>query len=456
MKSVLLVSVNREKNPYPVAPLGLLYIAHALRNHGFRVSILDLCFSNNIPRDIKAAVKSFVPDFVGVSIRNIDNLSFPKSISYLPEIKEIIRQVKSYTSAPVILGGSAFSLFPESLLRFTGCSMGITGEGEEAFVKLIKSIGSDRLDRIPNLAWSKSGIFRQNKIVCLENKDYILGRDLIDNNLYMKFGGMGNVQTKRGCKFRCTYCTYPFLEGNHYRLRNPGIIAREIKELKNKYKINHIFFVDSVFNYPVDHAACICKEIIGKKINITWSCFAWPHHISAGLLELMRRAGCTHIEFGSDAFAENILTRLNKPFSINDIISVSKNCKKIGIKFCHYVIFGSPGEDKQTLKEAFRNLEMVKSTAIIAMLGIRIYPNTQLQKISIKENIIEPKDELLKPRFYLSKKISSKLLVNRVAEFARNTSNCVAPGLGIRSSERMFETLRKHYYQGPLWGYLGG
>lgn len=456
MKSVLLVSANREKNPYPVAPLGLLYIAHALPNHGFSVSILDLCFSKNIPRDIKAAIKSFVPDFVGVSIRNIDNLSFPKSISYLTEIKEIIRHVKSCTNAPVILGGSAFSLFPESLLRSTGCSMGIVGEGEMAFIKLLKSISSNSLDTVPNLAWFKRGIFRQNSIVCLESKDYVLRRGLIDNNLYTKLGGMGNVQTKRGCKFRCTYCTYPFLEGNRYRLRNPGIIAQEIKELKNKYKINHIFFVDSVFNYPVDHAAAICKEIIDKKINITWSCFAWPHHISGDLLELMKMSGCTHIEFGSDAFSEKILARLHKPFSISDIMSASKRCKKSGIKFCHYVIFGSPGEDKQTLKEAFRNLKQVKSTAVIAMLGVRIYPNTELQKISIKENIIEPEDGLLEPCFYLSPKIPAKFLVNRVAEFARSTSNCVAPGLDIRSSERMFETLRKHYHQGPLWGYLGG
>ena len=458
MKKVLLISANQEKNPYPVAPLGLLYIAHALKHNGLKVSILDLCFSKNIPIVIKDSIQSFKPNFVGVSIRNVDNLSFPASVSYLPEVKNVIRYVKANTKAPVVLGGSAFSLFPEGLLRLTGCSVGIVGEGEEAFIKLIKSINFNRdsLNVVPNLAWIKGNAFHQNNIKCLKSEDYVLERELINNSWYSKFGGMGNIQTKRGCKFRCSYCTYPFLEGSSYRLRKPEIIAQEMKALKTKYKINHIFFVDSVFNYPVDHAAAICEEILRKKINIAWSCFAWPHRTSGKLLELMKMSGCTHIEFGSDAFSEKTLAMLHKPFSVDDIMSISERCKKTGIKCCHYVIFGAPGEDRRTLEEAFRNLKQIKSTAIIAMAGIRIYPNTELQKISIREKIISSEDDLLEPRFYLSPKMPHKFLLNRVTEFARSMPNCVAPGLDIRSSGRMFETLRKHYPQGPLWGYLGG
>jgi len=458
MKSVLLLSVNQEKIPYPVAPLGLLYIAHALRHNGFRVSILDLCFSKNISRDIKVSIKFFKPNFIGVSVRNIDNLSFPRSVSYLPAIKNVVNQVRLNTKVPIILGGSAFSLFPEDLLRLTKCLMGVVGEGEEAFVKLIGLISSNSngFDTIPNLAWIKEGKFHQNDMKCSKVKDYVIERELINNKLYSEFGGMGNVQTKRGCKFGCTYCTYPLLEGNQYRLRKPEVIVKEMVALKTKYKINHIFFVDSVFNYPVDHAIAICEEILRKKIKVTWSCFAWPHRTSGKLLELMQKAGCTHIEFGSDAFSDKVLKMLHKPFTVQDIMLISERCRKVGIKFCHYVIFGAPGENKQTIEEAFKNLKKVKSTAIIAMVGIRIYPNTELQEISIRERIINSEDNLLKPRFYFSPKIPFKYLLNKVAEFTRNTPNCVAPGLDIRSSGRMFEIVRKHYPQGPLWGYLGG
>ncbi len=457
MKSVLLVSANQEKNPYPVAPLGLLYIAHALKHNGFKVSILDLCFSKNIHRDIRDSIQSFKPNFVGVSIRNVDNLSFPKSISYLPTVKNVIRHVKSNTNAPVILGGSAFSLFPEGILRFTGCKMGIAGEGENAFIFLLRRLISSEVNfsSIPNLSWISANKFYQNKLCCDAPVDFIVERGLINNRLYNKFGGMGNIQTKRGCRFRCAYCTYPFLEGHAYRLRSPELIAEEIRFLKKRYSINHIFFVDSVFNYPTGHATAICRAIIRKRSSVTWSCFAWPHRMNKKFLSLMKQAGCTHIEFGSDSLSEITLKRLHKPFSIKDIIHTSALCKEVGIKFCHYVIFGSPGENNNTLNESFRNIKKLKSTAVIAMVGIRIYPGTELEKISIKENIIKKNEDLLHPRFYLSPGIKEEELLAKVSDFARDNPNCIVPGMGIMSSGEMYETLRKHYKDGPLWGYLG-
>ena len=88
MKKVLLISVNQEKVPYPVAPIGLLYVAHALKKSRFDVSILDLCFSEDTHGDIKRELRRRAPDFIGVSLRNVDNLTFPRSVSYLPAIKE--------------------------------------------------------------------------------------------------------------------------------------------------------------------------------------------------------------------------------------------------------------------------------------------------------------------------------------------------------------------------------
>jgi radical SAM superfamily enzyme YgiQ (UPF0313 family) len=173
------------------------------------------------------------------------------------------------------------------------------------------------------------------------------------------------------------------------------------------------------------------------------------------ILSLMKQAGCTHIEFGSDSLSETTLKRLRKPFSVKDIVHTSDLCKEAGIKFCHYVIFGSPGENNNTLKESFENIKKLKSTAVIAMVGVRIYPGTELHKISIVENIIRKDEDLLRPHFYLSSKIGRKELLAKVSGFARDNPNCIVPGMGIMSSDRMYETLRRHYKEGPLWGYLG-
>jgi len=38
---ILLVSVNREKMPYPVFPLGLAYLVKVLREEGYPIEVID-------------------------------------------------------------------------------------------------------------------------------------------------------------------------------------------------------------------------------------------------------------------------------------------------------------------------------------------------------------------------------------------------------------------------------
>lgn len=457
MKSVLLVSANQEKNPYPVAPLGLLYIAHALKHNGFKVSILDLCFSKDPRADIKNTITKQKPDFVGVSIRNVDNLTFPQSVSYLPAVKDTITTIKRHTRAPLVLGGSAFSLFPEKMLEFLDCNWGIVGEGEEAMAALLTHFEKKDVDHqnIENLIWRQGSLIRRNRVKYLNSCfDSILDYSFIDTHAYAKFAGMVNVQTKRGCRFKCSYCTYPAIEGKRYRLRSPETIAREMNLLHKKYGVPHIFFVDDVFTSPAVHAMKVCEALIKKGVTMRWSCFASPYGISKNLLMLMKKAGCTHIEFGSDALSKKVLAKLRKPFTVEDVVEASRLCKEVGIKCAHYIIFGAPGENQATLREGFTMIRKLKGDTVIAMLGIRIYPNTELEQVSLHEGIISKQTDLLFPHFYLSKELPVAKLLEQVSTFACDDPRCVVPGLGIRSSQKMYAILRKHYREGPLWGYL--
>ncbi|MEI8175847.1 MAG: lipid biosynthesis B12-binding/radical SAM protein [Candidatus Omnitrophota bacterium] len=458
MKSVLLISPNQEKIPYPVAPIGLLYIADALKKALFKVSLLDLCFSENIRRDIETRIRRSKPDYIGISLRNVDNLTFPKSISYLPAFKGIVRTIRRCTGAPIVLGGSAFSLFPREILSFLECEWGVAGEGEEAFVELLNVFRDDTAayGKIDNLAWKKKGEILLNRVRHMSSSsEYAPDYGLIDNALYMKRGGMANLQTKRGCRFRCSYCTYPSIEGKTYRLRPPEAVAADMSLLQRKYAVSHVFFVDDVFTYPAAHASAVCEALIKKGTRMRWSCFASPSGISGTLLAQMKKAGCTHIEFGSDSLSDRVLTKMRKPFLSDDILRAGRLCKEAGIKCAHYIIFGAPGENRVTLKEQFRAIRVLEGDAVIAMIGIRIYPGTQLQKVSLREKIIKSGDDLLSPRFYLSPEISQRELLERVARFTRSAAQCIVPGLEIRSSEKMYSVLRAHYQEGPLWGYLG-
>ncbi len=183
-KSILLISANQEKNPYPVAPLGLLFIANALKTAGCSVSLLDLCFSEDVGSDIRAKVQEVSPDLIGVSIRNVDNLTFPQTVSYLPVVKNIVDKIKAATTTPIVLGGSAFSLFPEKMLNYMQCDFGILGEGEDAMSELLASLGRKQQDfsNVSNLVWRRDGAVVINQLKYLQTSfDKALDYGFVDN-----------------------------------------------------------------------------------------------------------------------------------------------------------------------------------------------------------------------------------------------------------------------------------
>ncbi|MFO7870764.1 MAG: lipid biosynthesis B12-binding/radical SAM protein [Kiritimatiellia bacterium] len=455
---VLLVSANRERVPCPVAPIGLLYLAEVLLSRGVEVSILDLCFSDDVESDIRRRLKEFPPSLIGVSIRNIDNLSFPGIVSYVPGLRRAVTALRRNSEAPVVLGGSAFSLFPARLLEELDCDLGVTGEGEQAFAEIagLVSAGNSDFSGVPNVVRRSAHGFQANPVSRPGIPDLLTSRELIENNKYFRMGGMGNIQTKRGCSFKCSYCTYPLIEGRKYRLREPESVAGEMELLEKRYNLKHVFMVDDVFNCPVDHAEAVCESIIAKSLSVQWSCFASPGHVTGRLMKLMKRAGCRHVEFGSDGLSPEILESLNKSFTVEQVFEASRECMAAGLKCAHYVMFGGPGETRGTLHRAFENIQRLECTAVIVMTGIRIYPRTELEKRSLAEGITGPGEDLLEPKFYLSPEVPPDMLLKEVSDFAAKSPHCVAPGLNIRSSGKMLEVLRRHYRHGPLWGYLGG
>jgi radical SAM superfamily enzyme YgiQ (UPF0313 family) len=451
---VLFISVNNEKDPYPVAPIGAAYVAKALHNNHHDVRILDLCFVEDDYPVIAASLKDFAPDIIGVSIRNIDNLTYKRSMFYMPRIRRITDFIKSKTSAPIVVGGSGFSIFPEEVLKYLEVEVGIIGEGETAFAQFVDAINNDTpFHTIQNLCYIRDGKFNANNMVFTQIHDYP-ERSLLNNSSYLEFGGMGNIQSKRGCPFKCNYCTYPHIEGNTLRLREPVDVVEELKEMRSLYGIDYVFFVDDIFNFPEDHAAVLCEEIIRNDLAIDWTCFATPKGMTRQLAELMKMSGCKGVEFGSDAGSEKTLKGLGKHFTPDDIAHAAECCNVIDLPNAHYIIIAGPEEDRSALAESILLFEKIEPTAVIALLGLRIYPNTQLHQRAVREGIIEKDRNLLEPVFYISPALEYEELLQYVSDYARGQQNWIVPGLNIRCDSNMMALLRKMGNKGPLWNMI--
>lgn len=462
---LLLISANQELFPDPIFPLGPAYVAAAARGAGHDVRVVDL-LGQDCPRDVLLReIEAHPPDVVAISLRNLDNAAYPNTKNYLPSYKTLIQEVRALLAPeniPVIVGGSAFSLMPDLLLDELKADFGISGEAEESFPLLL-----DALENHKPLSCIPGAVFRStasSPTVVVPpapsmNLPYALaGRvrpahDLFDLKGYVRKGGMANIQTKRGCAFRCKYCTYPLLEGSSFRLRPPNEVADEIEELVRKWHVHSFFIVDSIFNTPPDHAEQVCEAIIRKKLRIRWSCYATPAGMTMTLLKKMKQAGCDGIELGTDSGETSILAGLGKSFSVAHMKTVGEWCQTLDLVVCHTLIFGGPGETVESVQETCRVVEETRPTAVVAMAGIRIYPDTPLARIAEEMGIITERKQYLSPVFYLEPELEP-VLMKMLLSFAEPRGNWILPGLVTPLKPRTQRIIRLVGYRRPLWHLL--
>jgi radical SAM superfamily enzyme YgiQ (UPF0313 family) len=450
---ILLISVNRERMPFPVFPLGLAYIAKTLREDGHPMDVMDLCFSQDISVDLKSTLRRFEPGLIGISLRNLDNLTYPTSVSYLKEVEEVIRICRQNGSSRLVIGGSGYSLAPRELLRHLDVDFGIVGEGEEVFLQLVRSLEKgEPISPSPHLLVKEKPfppLIEGASVFPLQGPD----RSFFKTHRYLEEGGMGNIQTKRGCPFSCIYCTYPLLEGKKVRLRKTEEVVNEIQLLVEE-EVDYIYFVDDIFNHPPSFAETLCREMVRRKVDVKWSAFVNPSFLSETLLQWMKEAGCVGIEFGTDSGSSRMLENYKKSFTREDIIRSSTLCSTLQIYHCHYLLLGGPGEDEETIEESFQLMDQVDPTAVIAMLGIRIYPGTELEKISVSQGVIPRESNLIYPYFYISPTVGERLS-EIIQEKALARKGWIVPGLEINITKNLMEQIRKFGVRGPLWELVG-
>ena len=124
---ILLISANIFKIPYPVYPLGISYLKTYFESNrpDFEVKLFD--FNLQSSNELITELNSFLPDFVGISMRNVDSVNSLNSESFIGHYKKIIETVKQNSTAVTVAGGSGFSIFPEKLYNELGTDFGIYG-----------------------------------------------------------------------------------------------------------------------------------------------------------------------------------------------------------------------------------------------------------------------------------------------------------------------------------------
>jgi len=414
---ILLLTCNPVVAPYPVYPLGMSVIAAALTKAGHAVRQYDMLANAFSLDKLRATVAEEAPRMVGISFRNLDNVNACNEVLYIDQLTALVAAVRASCTASVVIGGPGFSVLPERVLEATGADYGIVGEGERLAVELADALARGEKP-VPRISRADSALDADGMMSAIYDDEIL--------SFYQQSGGVTPLQTKRGCPYRCAYCTYPLLEGRRIRPRDCDAVIDDIQALQAK-GARQIFFTDSIFNDQEGHYRKLVAAMRQRQIRIPWTGFFRPEVIEGNVIEEMKATGLNAVELGSDATSDATLRGMGKAFLFKDIEASHACFVSAGVTVSHYFMMGGPGETKETVEEGIANILRLQGAASFVFLGIRILPGTPLAARALREGVITEATDLLQPVYYFSPEIERAKLNERLIDAFKKHRHVVYP-----------------------------
>ncbi len=411
---VLMLNSNRFRE-IPAIPFGMCCVAAAIEDAGHDVKALDLFFSKSCASDISKVIKEYNPEVIGITIRNLDNGSVINPEFLLEPIKkDIIAPLKDMFSGTIIIGGPAVGINGPEMLSYFDLKFAIRGDGEAAIVEFLK-----RLENNIPMDGMEGLIMRDGDLIVEDNPPmYVKDIDslpfakpykYVDVKAYKELTTPLQIQTKRGCVLKCTYCTYNRIEGTEYRKRNPQCVADEIEHLVKETGINHIGVMDSIFNLPLSHAKDVLRAIADKKMDLKLTAMEIsPAGVDQEFVDLLKKFKIEYVIMCAEAGSDTTLKGLGKNFTKADVFRAAKLLRKAKITMIWSLLLGAPGETEETVMETLDTIKKASSMRDIVSIavGIRIYHKTPISEmIELKKNYY-PRDNYLFPASYTPEGIS--------------------------------------------------
>ena len=361
---VLLKPVSVTVKPSP--PLGLAYIAGAIRHNNHEVIVIDAVaeapdkftsFSkdivlNGLTHDEIIGLIPIDSDIIGISIMFTCNwLSDRKLIKLIGE---------SFPGIKIIAGGEHITGAPEvSMKQAEHIHVCTLGESEETIIELLDAIENrNPLDIVSGILFMKEGeIIRtapRSRVKDI-NKFSYPAWDIFPMENYQKFKLNYGVQTEtrslpvlatRGCPYTCTFCSSPQMWGTRYYMRDPVSMVDELEYFKDKFGVLNFDFYDLTAIINKKWIIKFSKEIINRDLNITWQIPAGTRSevIDQEVAHYLYKSGCRFITYAPESGSNEILKQIKKKVSLSNMIRSIRYSRKEKLSVKLNIIIGFPEE----------------------------------------------------------------------------------------------------------------
>ena len=349
--------------PYP--PLGTLYAASYLRQHGYEVALFDAMLAES-EEEWGSALDEHKPEYAIIYEDNFNYLSKMCLLRMREAAFKMIDMAKSRGCIVILCGADATDHYAEYLEH--GADYCLLGEGEETLIELLNQLSAGRkaeAEQIIGLA-SRNTLRPSHRpdITDLDKLPFPAW-DLVDvekyRSIWLKRHGYFsmNMVTTRGCPYHCNWCAKP-IWGQRYNSRSPENVAGEMKWLKENFAPDHIWFADDILGLKPNWIEKFAASLNEADALIPFKCLQRADLVNEKTASELAKAGCKTVWIGAESGSQKILDAMDKGDKVEDIYRAAQLLRKNGIEVGFFLQFGYPGE---TWEDVQKTLKMVRECA---------------------------------------------------------------------------------------------
>ena len=355
---------------------------------------------------------------------------------------------RAYEVADRFRAGIHASLRPEEALTHADCI--VTGEAETLWPKVVRDFQARKMGErydaegfpdmgdIPVPAWS-------------------VGPS--DSYLFHQ------IQTTRGCPFKCRFCSVPDISGQDFRFKPVDRVIHELRRLPKATGLiarsKPLYVVDDNFISRTHYT----KELLEAMVPLAeageippWSAETTLNVASDDkLLDLFQRAGCTVLIIGFESVTEATLNDMDKP--VNFCLTYQEAVERIHARGMNVVGNFIVGFDTDTTAVFRQTLEFIQTTGILfpffsiltPMPGTKLFDDVKAEgrldhedwaRYDTRHVVFEPKrmrrDELMDGYVWLyEQSYGTHLMLDRM----ERAWSCITQE-GSNAAEKAFVTAR--------------
>jgi len=353
---------NKTNNNIKIPPIGILHLANYLREKSYDVFVHDLMSIQTTKDKFFKTIIKQRPDVVGFTTYP-DNW---KSTRYLiNELKKIWPGIITVAGGPLV----TFS-YNEFMEKVEQLDFAVLHEGEISFEHLLSTLSKNNrpeLAKVEGICYRDSQskkIIKNSARKPIKNLDDlpICDVDFIDiDNYAMPF----SISTARGCPGKCVFCSANTMHSS-YRSRSIESVMKQIKYFINRYDMKNFYITDDTFTAIRSRVFSFCQELNKLDRNLGWMCETRADAVNPEIAEAMAGAGCHRVQIGLESGNNEILKKIRKNVTIEQIEYAIKCFYQADIKTYISFIFGHAWDTIEIMRRLIDYVEQLKKRYNVA------------------------------------------------------------------------------------------